>query len=289
MTSKEVISNNSKFEMILRSAMELPGIRIERANFLKKELSKYHEDEVVNKAIETNPAQAGLSIKNLDHIAKSCINYETRKVSAISAVAGIPGGLAMFATVPADTAQFFGHIIRVLQKLAYLYGWQEIINGDSDGFDDETTNELTLFIGVMFGVSAASAAINKIASIAALNVPKRLVQQALTKGTIYPIVKKTAAAIGIKMTKAVFAKGVGKIIPVVGAVASGGITFALFRPMSNRLKKYLATLPMASVDFYKEPHDRNEIQDVDFSDIVVDDSEEVDVFDDNEDTDDEDK
>lgn len=275
MSSQEAVRKNSSFETILRAAMDLPGIRIDRENFLKKELSKYHEDDIVNKAIETNPAQAGLSIEDLDHIAKSCINFETRNVSAISAVAGIPGGVAMLATVPVDTAQFFGHLIRVLQKLLYLYGWQEMVRGDSDGFDDETANELTLFIGVMFGISAASKAINKIAALAALNVPKRLLQQALTKGTIYPIVKKVAAAIGIKMTKAVFARGVGKIIPVVGAVASGGITFALFKPMANKLKKYLATLPMASVDFYKESHDENDIVEVDFSDIVVDDSEDV--------------
>jgi len=275
MSSQEAVRKNSSFETILRAAMDLPGIRIDRENFLKKELSKYHEDDIVNKAIETNPAQAGLSIEDLDHIAKSCINFETRNVSAISAVAGIPGGVAMLATVPVDTAQFFGHLIRVLQKLLYLYGWQEMVRGDSDGFDDETANELTLFIGVMFGISAASKAINKIAALAALNVPKRLLQQALTKGTIYPIVKKVAAAIGIKMTKAVFARGVGKIIPVVGAVASGGITFALFKPMANKLKKYLATLPMASVDFCKESHDENDIVEVDFSDIVVDDSEDV--------------
>jgi hypothetical protein len=95
-------------------------------------------------------------------------------------------------------------------------------------------------------------------------------QQALTKGTIYPIVHKIASAIGVKMTKAVFTKGVGKIIPVVGAVASGGITYALFKPMSLKLKKYLATLPTANVDYYREPHSDDEIIDVDFSDISTD-------------------
>ena len=281
MSEKEIVPNSSNFEMILRSAIGLPGVRINRESFLRKELSKHHEDDIVNKAIATNPAQAGLSVKNLEHIAKACITFETRKVSAISAVAGLPGGFAMAATIPADTAQFFGHVIRVLQKLAYLYGWQDMFKGDAVEIDDETANELTLFIGVMFGVGAANAALSKVAALAALNVPKRLMQQALTKGTIYPIVKKIASAIGVKMTKAAFTKGVGKIIPVVGAVASGGITYALFKPMSLRLKKYLATLPTASVDFYKEPHSDDEIIDVDYSDITIDDE---DGIDENEDT-----
>jgi len=276
MSEKEIVPNSSNFEMILRSAIGLPGVRINRESFLRKELSKHHEDDIVNKAIATNPAQAGLSVKNLEHIAKACITFETRKVSAISAVAGLPGGFAMAATIPADTAQFFGHVIRVLQKLAYLYGWQDMFKGDAVEIDDETANELTLFIGVMFGVGAANAALSKVAALAALNVPKRLMQQALTKGTIYPIVKKIASAIGVKMTKAAFTKGVGKIIPVVGAVASGGITYALFKPMSLRLKKYLATLPTASVDFYKEPHSDDEIIDVDYSDITIDDEDGID-------------
>ena len=85
---------------------------------MKKELSKYFDDDEVTKAIETNPAQAGLSSKIIDRIAKSCIDFETAKVSTISAAAGIPGGWAMSATIPVDIAQFFGHVIRILQKLA---------------------------------------------------------------------------------------------------------------------------------------------------------------------------
>jgi hypothetical protein len=270
-------TENSNFEKVLHSAIELPGIKINRGSFLRKELSKYFDEYVVEKAIATNPAQAGLSIKNLDRIAKTCINYETAKVTSISAAAGIPGGIAMTVTVPADIAQFFGHIIRVLQKLVYLYGWPEMFHGDADEIDDETSNQLTLFIGVMFGVNAANAAIAKIANSAAIKAEKTLVQKALTKGTIYPIVQKVAKLIGVKMTKQIFAKGVGKIIPVVGAVFSGGITYIGFRPMAKRLQKYLITLPIASSEFYRQSSDSNEnIIDIDFSDIIVEDIDDLD-------------
>jgi hypothetical protein len=272
---KQETAAKINFEMILHTAMELPGIKINRENFLRKELSKYFDDDVVDNAVKTNPAQAGLSIKNLDKIAKACINYETAKVTALSAAAGIPGGFAMFATVPADIAQLFGHIIRVLQKLVYLYGWQEMFQGDDKELDDETSNKLILFIGVMFGVNAANAAIFKIAQTAAIQAEKTLVQKALTQGTIYPVVRRIAKLIGVRMTKTIFAKGVGKIIPVIGAVASGGITFAFFRPMAKRLQKYLITLPMANVDFYKNKTDSNDdnvIINIDFSDIMAEDT-----------------
>lgn len=69
-------------------------------------------------------------------------------------------------------------------------------------------------------------------------------QQALTKGTIYPIVKKVATVLGVQMTKQIFAKSAAKIVPLVGAAVSGSLTFATFLPMSKRLRRHLASLPL---------------------------------------------
>jgi len=192
MNEVQVVSEN-KFEMVLKSAMGFPGVKINREEFLRRELSKYYDEGVVTQAINKNPAQAGISIEELEKIAKSCINYETVKVTGISAVAGIPGGLAMAGTLPADTIQLFAHVIRMLQKLAYLYGWSELINEDGE-LDDATSNQITLFIGVMFGVGGANIALGKLAKVMAENIPKQLMRQALTKGTIYPIVKSVATS-----------------------------------------------------------------------------------------------
>jgi hypothetical protein len=293
------VSEKVSFEAILSTAIKAPGVRINRKKFLRKELSKYYDADMVEKAIQTNPAQADMCGKNLERIAKSCIKLEAARVTSISAAAGIPGGIAIAATVPTDIAQFFGHVLRILQKLVYLYGWQEIFPEDEDEgkdreideLDDETTNELILFAGVMFGVSAAGSAIAKIANSMAAQAEKTLVRQALTKGTIYPIVKKISQIIGVKMTKDIFAKGVGKVIPVVGAGVSGVVTFASFVPMAKRLQKYLVGLPMASTDFYKEQQNSivdSGIIDIDFSDIVVEDDESIDEMDDVDDTDTED-
>ena len=53
---------------------------------------------------------------------------------------------------------------------------------------------------------------------------------------------KIAQWIGINMTKEGFAKGVGKVIPLVGAPISATITYYTFRPMARRLKKHLDDL-----------------------------------------------
>ena len=101
---------------------------------------------------------------------------------------------------------------------------------------------MTLFLGAMFASGLAVNGIHKVAEMMARQAVKKLPQKALTKGVIYPIVKKVASLIGAKMTKDIFAKGVAKAIPGIGAIFSGGITLATFLPMCNRLKGYLDDL-----------------------------------------------
>lgn len=242
------------FEELLDSVVKMPLVYINREDFLRKELQKYCEDEVVQDAIEYNPAHAGVSARTINRIADSCIHFETAKVSTLSFAAGIPGGFAMIGTLPADFIQFYAHILRIMQKLSYLYGWKELV-GENGAMDDETNHLLILFTGVMFGVNGAVATVNKISAQMAAHIAKSLPQKALTKGLIYPIVKKVATLLGVKMTKDVFAKGVSKVIPIVGGVVSGGITFASYMPMAKRFKKYLSGLKLADVAFYEKCKD----------------------------------
>lgn len=271
MDKKEV--KQIDFNKLLQSSLKLPLVHIDRDEFLEKELSKYCDSKIVKIAVENNPAYAGISSKIIDHIAKSSINYETLKVSTISFAAGIPGGFTMAASIPADITQYYAHILRIIQKLAYIYGWQSLIEKDKT-IDDETSQILTLFTGVMFGVKGATSVVTKISGSIAQKVGKTLSQKTLTKGVIYPIVKKTATMIGVKMTKDIFAKSVSKVIPVVGGVVSGGITFASYKPMSVKFKKYLEKLDLANKEYYEKMQkntsifeDPIEFIDIDYSEI----------------------
>ncbi|WP_216830308.1 bacteriochlorophyll 4-vinyl reductase [Alkalihalobacterium elongatum] len=262
------VRSEDYFYSVIKAAMNVPGVKVRRSEFLRKQLDKHYSQEVIERAIKKNPASAGIPKEEIDKLAKSCISNETMRVTSISAAAGIPGGFAMIGTVPADVAQYFAHIIRVMQKLVYLYGWKEMYNTD-DSFDDETMNQLTLFLGVMFGVNAANAAVAKIGKVAAIKVEKDVANRALMKGSIYPIVKKVAEKLGIKMTKQIFARGIGKVVPVVGAVISGGITYSTYRPLANRLKNYLRDLPIADVDFYDSKNEIDpEIIDAEYEDYI---------------------
>ena len=221
-------------------ALKQPGIKIKRDVFLQKELARYCTPETIDAAITSTPAEAKIDSELIEKIADNVIKYERNAVSGISVVLGVPGGAAMAATIPADIAQYYGFMLRAAQKLMYLYGFPQIeIDGDGLNLDHGTLNSLTICLGVMYGVASANNAIKAMAKALAKGVEKQLLKKALTKGTIYPIVKSVAKWFSVRMTKEVFAGFFKKAIPVVGGVVGGGLTFATFAPCCRRLQKAL--------------------------------------------------
>ena len=221
-------------------ALKVPGVKVKRAEFLKRELYKNHPSEQIDLAIATTPAKAGIEKKEIDKIADDVIAFERNAVSGISVALGIPGGAAMAATIPADIAQYYGYMLRAAQKMLYLYGFPELDTSEEKlVLDSETINSLTLCLGIMYGVANANNAIKAMAKALASGVEKKLLRAALTKGTIYPIVKSIAKWFSVSMTKQVFAGFFKKAIPLVGGAIGGGLTFVTFKPCCERLKDAL--------------------------------------------------
>ena len=225
------------------AALLLPGAKVNRAAFLRSQLKAHCGNDLVSKAIADRPATAGIPGDVIEDLANACIRSHVLKASAISFFAGIPGGWAMLATVPGDIAQFVWHAIVLSQKLAYLYGWQDLLK---EGEVDEQTGQiLTLFCGLMMGSSLAADAIGFGAQRVALEVAKRLPQVALTKHAFYPMVKQVARWLGVSLTKQSFAKSISKLVPIVGGLLSGTVTAATMTPMAHRLKNRFGELYLA--------------------------------------------
>jgi uncharacterized membrane protein len=225
------------WDKIMKSAINLPLVYVDRIGFISKELKRYCSDDNINLAIKESPIKV-LNKQQIDKIANGCIKFHTTVVCGSSALAGLPGGWFMAGTIPADIAQFYGHIFTLTQKLLYLYGWPDLSNGKGK-LDDETAQILTLFTGVMFGSQSAIAAVKELSKVLAKETSKRLARMSLTKYTSYGVIKQIVKWFGVKLTKDGFAKGVGKIIPLVGSPISAGLTYATFVPMSKKLKKHL--------------------------------------------------
>lgn len=252
-------------ETIVNKAIQIPGVKVDRQKFLAESFAK--EDIDIQSIIKEGPIEAGCSRETIGHIANKLILTRTSASSAASCAMGLPGGIAMGATVPADVLQFFGMSLRLAQELAYLYGAQDLWK-DGEIDDDAVRNQLILYCGVMFGVSGAAAGVRILSSQIAKTTLKKLPQQALTKTLWYPVVKQIGKLIGVKVTKNAVAKGVSKAIPVVGGVISGGLNFASMLPMAKRLA---ASLDKANFDYTEAEvlDDYNEVQEAGVSTTAV--------------------
>lgn len=242
--------DRNKFDAILEKVMKVRGVKINRENFLNKELSKYFSEDVVKKAVQENPAIAGIDVSEINKIADKVIAYEIRQSTLISTIIGIPSGIAIVGTIAIDITQYFGHIIRITQKLAYLYGWKDMFENDEE-LSRDTVDRMTLLMGVMFGVDLADNAVVKLAQSAALNIEKKILQKALTRSAVYPIIKKAASVLGVRVSQQSFSVGVSKAIPYIGGVISGLVTYITMKPLALNLQEALSELPLADTSFYK--------------------------------------
>jgi len=230
------------FEDILTTACKLPYCKIDRDAFLRKQLAGKISPAQLKDALENGTVNAGIPIHVLNEIADGAIGLETTKVTTLSTVAGIPGGFAMVGTIPADLAQFYAHVFRIAQKLAYVYGYKEI------DLNDATQNVLMIFLGVMFGVNAATAALAKFAVANATKIGARVAAKPLSKYAIFNIVKKVLAWVGVKLTKDGVGKAISKAVPIIGGIVSGGLTVATFLPMAKKLEKELSKFADMSLE-----------------------------------------
>ncbi|MBQ9279546.1 MAG: SHOCT domain-containing protein [Clostridia bacterium] len=250
MGNKEITSD-FMLEEIISKAIQIPGVKVDRNKFLAEEFSS--KVDILENIINNGPIETGISREEINNLANKLIIKRTSQSSIASFAAGIPGGLVMAATIPADILQFFGMALRLAQELSYLYGADDLWkNGQVD--DEKIKNQLILYCGVMFGVSGAVSGVRVLSTQIAKTALKKIPQKALTKTFWYPIIKKTCSFVGYTLTKKAFASGVSKAIPVIGGVISGTINFASMMPMAKRLN---GTLDEATFDYSEEEFNKD--------------------------------
>ena len=223
------------FNKVVKAAMKMPVVTVEREPFLRKELAPYCDKETIQAVIEHGTR--GLVDKRIiDKIATGCINYQTTVVCSTSALAGLPGGWALVGTIPVDVVQFYANAISLAEKMMYLYGWPDI--ADENGqVTDATANIMIMWIGVMMGAQGAELGVRTLLNALGKELEKSLLKMAVEKSWFYTMSRQICKWIGVKLTEEGFAKSASKIVPLVGAPISAGITYFTFKPMCKRLKK----------------------------------------------------
>lgn len=254
-------NKNESFNIIqvVEVAIKIPGVKVNRDAFLISTFDKKDKD-TKKRILEVGPVEAGITKEELRKKAKTLVNNETLKSTAISFAAGLPGGIAMLGTLPADILQYFGVSLRLAQELAYLYGEEDLWE-EGKLLEERVTNALVIYLGVMFGSAVAANTIRILSSKLGQQALKKIPQLALTKTFYYPIVKSVVKFFGGKMTKEIFGKTVAKVVPVIGGVVSGGITYTTLKPMGIKL---METLEKAKYSYTEEDLnvDLFELQDI---------------------------
>lgn len=220
---------------VINESLKIPFVKVNRSEFLMKIFGADISNP--NNLIEEGP-QAFFSHEELDRQAMNRINYAVSQSSLISFATGIPGGLAMGATIPADIAQFYGYSLKLAQEISYIYGYDDIWNNQGQ-LSEDAKNTLILYLGIMLGVTSAGSITRILSSKLSTQALKKIPSKALTKTGYYSIIKKILSFFGTKLTKVTFAKGISKFIPILGGAVSGGLNFVSMKHMALRLKDEL--------------------------------------------------
>lgn len=229
------------FDELVAQAVRLPGTAVNRTAYLTEALGKKHACRVRD-AIDATPAQAGLAPRDIDKIAKRSIGRDARRTTALSIAAGIPGGMAAAATIPADLAQFYGYLIRCIQKLTYLYGWRDLIRISGGQADAASGSALVIMLGVMAGDAQADAVLARLARLRSGGANDAALRMALEAKALSREVAQISDTLTRRLAQRLGGQVVGKAMPIVGAVISGTISNADFYAMARRLQKQLRSL-----------------------------------------------
>ena len=136
----------------------------------------------------------------------------------------MPGGLAMAATIPLDLTQYFVHVLRIEQKLAYLYGWHSFLDDDPDQEDDPQYH-LALIIGFASGIGDVGNTVAKVGFNAA------------------------RTGVAGALSRVMLPRVASKVVPVLSGAMSAGLTFSMFTSGAEVMRRYFAGLPQATDEF----------------------------------------
>ena len=231
---------------VIEKALKIPGVKVDRDAVLSKAFPHIGKERLAAILDEEQGPQSVCSIEEMVAAAKRIVMSDTRKSTAISFAAGLPAN--PFVVIPAsgaDIAQYYAFALRMAQEVAYVFGRPQVFAEDGD-LTSEGERDIMIYFGVMLGVAVANAGLMFIARGLGQTASRKLMQKALMQTVWYPIIKKVAAAIGTQVTKKSISNVVSKSVPIIGGVISGGLTYATFRPMGNRLVEAFARALTAS-------------------------------------------
>lgn len=228
---------NNGWNAVLASILRIKGARVNRTEFLRQ-------------VFEQLPAgRTWMSAETVQELAAKRIRRHTIETSAASAAAGLPGGFALLATVPADVMQYLWHTVVLAQELCYLYGTADLFSEDGR-LSDQGNGILTLAVCLMLGsrdteTENAFSALYRALKERALKNPSFL---AVTARFWYHAAEKAAEWLGAKLAGTAARGGLSKFLPLIGAAVNGIASYATFSSAAVFLESSLRNAAKAAAE-----------------------------------------
>lgn len=235
------MSELNTFELALRTSAAMPEVRIDRETFLMEELTFCCPQEMAEQAVRLTPALAGVPKRKVDRIARNSVGYESNKVTTLTFSAGLHAGMSMLGMVPADVTRYMAHALRIVQKLAYLYGWDLTLPAEGE-MEEDTAAVVTLFFGVMLDVDGAADALRTIAEGASGRVTAQMVSRQIADHGIRFTIRQMTRTLSELLPREVYGRRISRFIPIIGAADLGGLTYVTYKPMADRMRRFLSSL-----------------------------------------------
>jgi hypothetical protein len=229
---------SEKWLKLLKWSFEIPFVKIDREEFLIRELTQICTTEQVNIAIESSPQIAGVAKEELIIIGKRCLVQHIYQTAIMSFIAGLPGGIFMIFTLPLDVLQFYWNVKQVIQKFLYLFGWPNIYC-DKNKLNEDFSLRITKLFGIMFGSKEATLLIAGLSKKIAAHIIYRFPQQTLTRYGILNLAIQLAKWVGIILTKETLTEVIYKLVPFIGGFISASISLVLMKAMTGKLLNHL--------------------------------------------------
>lgn len=215
-------------ESIISAAIKIPGVRVDRSAFLKEQFS-FLDAERFSKLVFNGPISVGIDRYTLYTKSKKLIGEAVGSSTRNSFALGLPGGAALLATIPGDMAQFYGTAIKLAQQIAYIYGEDNLWEGEKPDIE-QIRKKLILYVGAMLEADGARALLRLITS-------PRTQSRYLSTGDdgLSTVTSAIIKSVTGRIAKEAIGEGVFKALPLMGGVVSGGITYFSMKPMGKRL------------------------------------------------------
>lgn len=156
----------------------------------------------------------------MDAAAKQFINYQITKCATSGFVTGLGGLITLPVAIPANVGSVLYVQMRMIACLAYM-----------GGYDIKSDQVQTLVYACLAGIS-----IDQIFKQAGIKVGNKAVM-AMVKKIPGEVLTKINQKVGFRLLTKFGTKGIvniGKMVPVVGGIISGGFDFAETKVIANR-------------------------------------------------------